>query len=169
MTHGGKQKLLLLALIATAFLSWEVGKLAAQTWQKVVPSGGGCSGSSAPTYLGVTSSSYDGTGVGGYIGANAKCVAQYGTGARFMNVKDKQKNRATNYPADGWIDVRGSYQININNYLVLDEYGTTNLSFISATCNQWTNFGNSGSILKIDGSLSFIGCSTLTPIHCVRD
>ncbi len=41
MTQGGKQKLLLLALVATAFLSWEVGKLAAQTWQKVVPSGGG--------------------------------------------------------------------------------------------------------------------------------
>jgi hypothetical protein len=40
MTHGGKQKLLLLALIVVAFLSWEVGKLAAQTWQKVVPSGG---------------------------------------------------------------------------------------------------------------------------------
>ena len=47
MTHGGKQKLLLLALIATAFLSWEVGKLAAQTWQKVVPSGGG--GTAGPT------------------------------------------------------------------------------------------------------------------------
>ena len=41
MTHGGKQKLLLLALIVAAAFSWEVGKLAAQTWQKVVPSGGG--------------------------------------------------------------------------------------------------------------------------------
>lgn len=38
--HGGKQKLLLLALIVVAAFSWEVGKLAAQTWQKVVPSGG---------------------------------------------------------------------------------------------------------------------------------
>ena len=116
----------------------------AQTWQKVVPSGGSCNGSesSTPTYLGVTSSSYDGAQVGGFVGANEKCVAQYGAGARFMKIKDHIKlNRSTPYPQDGHINIQENYNmIVIANAacIDIDLYSYINKNFLGMTCNSYS-------------------------------
>ena len=145
----------------------------AQTWQKVVPSGGSCSGSgsSAPTYLGVTSSTYTGS-IGGYIGANSACVFTYGAGARMMKLADNRKiNRSTYFTDPGRIDIRGSYSITASNTLIIDDYGYYNGSFESITCNTFNS--NTGISLMLDQTGRIYTdsgtCSVAHRIHCVRD
>ena len=147
----------------------------AQTWQKVVPSGGSCSGSgsSKPTYLGVTSSSYDGAQVGGYTGANAKCVAQYGAGARMMTITDSRKLSAlNNYPSDGWIDIRTDFSSPTTGELFINDYGPSSGNLNSNSCQGLTNTNSVyiyGFRISATGSVIRGSCSNPYPIHCVKD
>ena len=139
----------------------------AQTWQKVVPSGGSCSGSgsSVPTYLGLTSGSYNGLTVGGYTGANAKCVAQYGVGARMMTITDNRKfNRSTDYPGNGWVDIRKDFQMGSDGGVT--DYG----GLQSYNCGDFNNnVSGSGISITLKGAVSLTGCGASQAIHCVRD
>ena len=142
----------------------------AQTWQKVVPSGGSCSGSesSVPTYLGVTSQSYNGGAVGGYIGANAKCVAQYGAGARMMTIIDNIKmKRSINYPNYGWVDGRPplSYSVNFRT----SEYVSDDYSHCRGYSYGTYNVSITGYSIGTAGNISILTCDNALPIHCVKD
>ena len=163
---------LLSGLIFLSFLAVPMEGHTAQTWKKVVVSAAG----GTPTYLGVTTSSYDGAGVGGFTGANAKCVAQYGAGARLMKIKDITKlNRSTPYPSNGHIDIQDDYQFYTDSNGIVrvsvNLYGGTGTAFLNVTCNSYTSAssGNYYFYLNTVGAIILGACSGALPIHCVRD
>lgn len=160
-----------LLLLACWLLVLSNGGLA-QTWQKVVPCAS-AAGGSTPTYLGVTSGSYDGAQVGGYTGANAKCVAQYGAGARLMTITDNRNiKRSTNYPSAGWVDIRLDVSFLTNGTLIINDYGAPGGNLQSNSCNNgFTSNSNSylGWRITTTGSVDPLNCINSSPIHCVRD
>ena len=161
-----------LLLLVCCWLLVLNGGVLAQTWQKVVPCAS-ASGGGTPTYLGVTSSSYTGAAIGGYTGANAKCVAQYGAGARFMTITDKRKiNRSTDYPSNGWIDIKQNYIYGSNGgfYIIVDDYGNSgNTSLTLITCESFSGNTHQAFFLSTTGTLATQNCTVPTPIHCVKD
>lgn len=161
-------QLRLLALLIPLILPLTAN--AAQAWKKIAPASSTTS-SDIPTYLGVTTSSYDGAGVGGYTGANAKCVAQYGAGARMMQSNDAIKIvRASPY-TDGWIDVRDSFTFNIYGFSSVAGYGysSTSTGLLSEVdCAHYSSTSNWGFILNQYGGVDYDYCSALHKIHCVK-
>jgi hypothetical protein len=129
--------------------------------------------SGAPTYLGVTATSYTGN-LGGFPGGNAKCVTDFGTGARMMSLGDVVRmGRSTTFPATGWMDCRAEASFAMNDTAGAFACGssTVNGSTGNADCSsQMTASGSMyGFIMLSTGSVSAAACSTSRPIHCVKD
>ncbi len=161
-------QLRLLALLIPLILPLTAN--AAQAWKKIAPASSTTS-SDIPTYLGVTTSSYDGAGVGGYTGANAKCVAQYGAGARMMQSNDTIKIVRTSPYTDGWIDVRDSFVIGIGGASVTG-YGSWGAGgeLSSYDCGNYSSSSSSsyGFFLNQYGGVYYDYCNTTRKIHCVK-
>ena len=139
----------------------------------------GCDGSSwiqlvssgKPTYLGVTSSTYTGSSVGGWHGANAKCIAEYGAGARMMTAEDITKlGRSSDYPASGWIDCRANYYGPDAAYGCMGK-STAQVSYLSIDCSNFTSGVSSlaGTLLATNGNVGVGTCGTSYAIHCAKD
>ena len=132
-------------------------------------------GSSNPTYLGTTTTTYNGN-LNGYSGANAKCVAQFGTGARMITLTDIVKlGRTTAYSVSGWFSCR----VEANQYYIYSSsypYATNCGGFIITDnnigfdCSNYTSNSGIGLYLSNNASdISAASCGGGLPIHCVRD
>jgi hypothetical protein len=151
--------------IIACLLTGKVAPENVQEWKSMSSGGGG-----GPTYLGLTPTTYTGN-LGGYIGANAKCVAAFGTGARMMTLGDSKKiGRTTNYPGEGWMDCEESMSID-------DSYRGSQCgpaySHVQNTidCHAYTigNSSNFGTMIHGYGRIEAIYCSHRIGIHCVKN
>ena len=131
-------------------------------------------GGGKATYLGVTPSSYNGSQVGGFTGANAKCVAAFGAGARIMTMGDFIKmGKTTNYPANAWFDCRDGMSL----YAASNDYvyfycGESQTAWVnSPSCSSFTlaSVYYSGFSVTTGGSILSITCDNARQIHCVKD
>jgi|GEM_PF-4052604 len=111
-------------------------------------------------FVGATWDSYDGAGVGGYDGGDAKCAAQFGAGARMCAANDFVNIRPW---ATGWYN---TFQA-INWWSVYHEND----------CAGWRSNDPSGSYIgkywrvddQIYGSMPYIGaCRESYPILCCK-
>ena len=125
-------------------------------------------GGGVPTYLGVTPTTYTGN-LGGYTGANAKCVTGFGTGARMMTVEDSKKiGRTTNYPGNGWIDCEESMFIKADDSTW--RCGPASSGTPSAfNCGSYTSTSYTGTNISETGVLGQQSCGGSIGIHCVKD
>ena len=129
-------------------------------------------GGGAPTYLGVTPTTYNGN-LGGYTGANAKCVTAFGTGARMMSLSDAVRlGRATNYSASGWIDCRAEMSAWVSTYLYYTCGEAVSYGDQNSDCSKYTWTGsttNSAFNITATGNVSTSRCNIPNGIHCVKD
>jgi len=145
-------------------------------WGSLAPAAGGGS----PTYLGLTSTSYTGN-LGGWFGANAKCVSDFGTGARMMTSGDlSHLARTSNFSGNGWIDCRTDISASNTGsnayfyclgedtiYVFSSAFGAG--SYTSCSDFSSSNSANKGPIVTTQGVASFVACNSNYPIHCVKD
>jgi len=127
-------------------------------------------GSSAPTYLGVTSSTYNGSGVGGWKGANAKCIAQFGTGARMMTLGDAVlSGLTTDFAGNGWIDCRREMSGDPS-----PSQSCGGLSYAGSgggSCSAFTTSSSGAAAfnMALNGLIGYTLCNASLAIHCVKD
>ena len=141
----------------------------------------GCDGSSwvqlvnsgAPTYLGATPTSYSGA-LGGYVGANAKCVTAFGTGARMMTLTDATRLHETTAISGGWINClsEATYIAGASPFYACGHAYTSTYTYPAyLDCTGYTssNTGMSGFIYYSGGFVAASHCGSSHPILCVRD
>mgnify|MGYP001560882422 FL=1 len=108
------------------------------------------------TFVGATSTAYDGQEVGGYDGGDAKCVVAFGPGSRMATAADFANGRPT---VVGWY-----------NTFVYDFIEQVGARFND--CYGWTTRGpaESGHIWQLIPlpAPSTVACSSSFPILCVR-
>jgi hypothetical protein len=110
-------------------------------------------GGSKTTYLGATTTKYNGN-LGGYTGANVKCVAEFGAGARMMTAVDFYHIAGTQTYTNGWLNNYGA------NYVY------------AQSCYDWRNETSAAyGIIYESSSTGFatILCNVMNSIHCVKD
>jgi len=133
-------------------------------------SGGGGSGGGAVGYLGLTAITSSGL-LNGLSGANNKCSALFGPGARMMTLSDYfASGRTSNFPSAGWLNCGDAISIyNDKVYCGSVFMGTHSSPENMSACGQWTssNAAFKGTSLDTAGRIVSTACSTALPIHCV--
>jgi hypothetical protein len=122
-----------------------------------------CCRSSIAVFRGTTSSSFDGN-LGGVVGANAKCNAQF-AGSHFCNGREYQwAGSPTAVPAGGaWVD-EPAYSVGLNNF---PRDRSTSTFFYC--CTNWSvNSASYGNFVDATGitSSSPTACATPRPLFC---
>ena len=136
-------------------------------------------GGGGVTYLGATTTTYTGN-LGGVVGANNKCVSQFGTGARMMRLHEVELINPTLTLAAGWANSHCTSQFTISGdigvfcdgrfYFI----GSTNPAFAISltTCQLWASASSAakGTVLQLSGGESryLDTCNVAKPIHCVK-
>ena len=111
--------------------------------------------------VGATSSSYDGAGVGGYSGGDAKCAADFGTGARMCSAADF----ALGIPSpDGWF-----------NTFIASAAGAVGSSVDAVNdCGGWTATTSGGNLFLDNTGIggahlpAAVSCTASFPILCCK-
>lgn len=155
-----------IALLLTSVLLITSYNAKAATWRAV-----GGSASVKPVYLGLTAASYTGN-LGGIEGANAICVANYGAGARFMNVSDRFIIGRTTPWAVGWVNCDTALVdsfAGITACYAGQYFGFYGLTPDIITCSSFTSVAatDKGTIMHPNG-VWFQACNTAAPLHCVK-
>lgn len=125
-------------------------------------------------FVGVTTATSNGN-MGGWIGANAKCAAQFGSGAHICTERELHIAGVSTPPAaDAWIhnDVSPDFDIDGLGTYAGNAKFTGNGAMSSPNCNGWTNGAASGFgklWLASNGNVDLVQlCTNLRSIACCK-
>ncbi len=119
------------------------------------------------TYAGCTSARYRDSQIGGYSGADAKCVSEFGPGSRMCNSYDLPQILASiKEDCYGYINTYGApcHALSLGPF--------TQPKYLSCDCGQWQNGGDGATVVsKWRGNINIEveDCGGLYNLHCCKD